>query len=142
MERKFSSRHLYLGAMKKLLLPVLLCASACTSSDTEPTHAAVTAYLRQHANDPASYEAVSWSPSAAFTRRDSLKAVLEPIMKTDYAAAQGGFVDKVLASPGFKDTARVGTRLTHAYRGKNKLGATVLDSAQFVVYNNGQVQAL
>ena len=123
--------------MKKRLVFCLLAAAGCSAADSDPVHTAVSQYLKTHANDPASYEAVRWSGAVGYTRRDSLKAVLEPIMKTDYAASQGGFVDKVLASPEFKDTTRVGTLLTHAYRGKNKLGATVLDSAQFVVYTNG-----
>lgn len=131
--------------MKSHLLALLLAvgAAGCTAPDADPRHAAVTAYTKQHANDPASYESARWGKPLPFTRRDSVKAILAPILaRPGYAASQGGFVDKMIASPAFTDTARVGTLLTHAYRAKNKLGATVLDSAQFVVYAGGQVQQL
>lgn len=37
---------------------------------------------------------------------------------------------------------QLGTRITHAFRAKNKMGALVLDSAQFVVYKDGTVKPL
>ncbi|TGE08755.1 hypothetical protein [Hymenobacter fodinae] len=41
-----------------------------------------------------------------------------------------------------KDTTAVGKILIHAFRAKNKMGALVLDSAQFVVFKNGQVKVI
>jgi hypothetical protein len=38
-----------------------------------------------------------------------------------------------------KDSTRIGTVVSHAYRAKNKMGALVLDSARFLVTKNGQV---
>lgn len=35
---------------------------------------------------------------------------------------------------------QLGMRITHTYRAKNKMGALQLDSAQFIVYKNGQVK--
>ncbi|MFD1467590.1 hypothetical protein ACFQ48_05095 [Hymenobacter caeli] len=43
---------------------------------------------------------------------------------------------------GVKDSARIGTQLTHTYRATNKAGATGLDSATFVVRPGGQVEQL
>lgn len=135
--------------MKKLLLLLLLSLAACSPNDSDPTHAAVTAYLQQHANDPAIYEAVRWGLPTAFTRRDSAAAAAEALSSQyDRTAAEGGtpqragLLNTAIRLEAITDTTRVGTRLTHAFRGRNKLGATVLDSAQFVVYRTGQVQAL
>lgn len=135
--------------MKKLLLLPLFSLAACSPTDSNTTHAAVTAYLRQHANEPASYEAVRWGGGTAFTRRDSAAAAAEVLSREYDRTAGDGRTEKrtqlihtAIRLEAVTDTARVGTHLTHAYRGKNKLGATVLDSAQFVVYKNGQVQAL
>lgn len=131
--------------MKHLLLAALLAATvaSCAAPDADPTRVAVASYVKQNTNDPTSYASARWGKPQRFTRRDSVKAVLAPIMaQPGYAASQGGFVDKLLASHAFTDTTRVGTQLTHSYRAKNKLGATVLDSAQFVVYRNGRVQQL
>jgi hypothetical protein len=41
-----------------------------------------------------------------------------------------------------RDTTRLGSLITHAYRAKNKMGALQLDSAQFIVYKNGKVEKL
>lgn len=43
---------------------------------------------------------------------------------------------------GIKDTARLGTELSHVYRAKNQAGALATDSATFVVYRGGRVEQL
>ena len=135
--------------MKKLLCLPLLSLVACTATDSDPAHTAVSQYLKTHANDPASYEAVRWSGAAGYTRRDSAAAAAEKLFnKYKDTQSEGrpsgelSIIKESLRLSKVTDTTRVGTLLTHAYRGKNKLGAIVLDSAQFVVYTNGQVQAL
>ncbi|OGX81998.1 hypothetical protein BEN47_05095 [Hymenobacter lapidarius] len=135
--------------MKKLLLPSLLCISACTNSESEPTHAAVASYLKQHANDPASYEAVRWGQPVPYTRKDSAAAAAEllsseydVLKETEDAERRAQVGNMAIKLEAITDTTRIGTRLTHAFRAKNKLGALVLDSAQFVVYRSGQVQPI
>lgn len=161
-----------------LLVASALLLTACGGpTDSDPTHAAVTTYLKKNMNDPASYTVARWGRPAVYRQRqaDSLAAVgeqrkwqplaahaksaidslhqvklfpdvesLRKASRLGMAAARAAdslqlIIDKLLAS---KDTARLGTLLTHAYRGKNKLGAVVLDSAQFVVYKDGRVQQL
>ncbi|QDA59039.1 hypothetical protein [Hymenobacter jejuensis] len=41
-----------------------------------------------------------------------------------------------------RDTTRLGTLFMHTYKAKNKSGAAVVDSAQFLVYKNGAVETL
>jgi hypothetical protein len=137
--------------MKKLLLVGLLTAgaAACSTADSDPTHAAVTAYLQKNLNDPASYEVARWGKYVRWTRQDSAGAAAERL-EAEYDKSVGVLSDEQRAKISHSaillgnvtDTTRIGTYLTHAYRAKNKLGATVLDSAQFVVYKNGQVQQL
>lgn len=43
---------------------------------------------------------------------------------------------------GVKDSARLGTEITHTYRTKDKAGALVLDSTTFVRYKNGKIEQL
>jgi hypothetical protein len=40
------------------------------------------------------------------------------------------------------DTTRLGKAVWHAFRAKNKTGALVLDSALFIVFNDGKIAAL
>ena len=160
-----------------LLGALALTLTACGGQDADPTHAAVTAYLKKKMNDPASYEVARWGQPVAYRQRraDSLAAMalvpthealamrvqqaLDTMHRTGFspgskqwqgissrmhaAAAQADSIaivaKKLLAS---RDTARVGTLITHAFRGKNKLAAVVLDSGQFVVYKDGRVQEL
>lgn len=64
--------------MKKLLLWCLVpLAWACSSSPTtkavpavDPTHAAVTAYLKKTLDDPASYQPARWGKEKPYTKRD------------------------------------------------------------------------
>jgi hypothetical protein len=41
-----------------------------------------------------------------------------------------------------QDTTRIGVVQLHAFRAKNKMGAIVLDSAHFLVYENGRVKVI
>ena len=161
-----------------LLAASALLLTACGGpTDSDPAHAAVTAYLKKNMNDPASYASARWGRPTVYRQRqadsaaaaekqkvwrtlanhagtaiDSLHEIKlfptsEALQKTSYSAQVAAaradsllpIITKLAAST---DTARLGTVLTHAYRGKNKLGAVVLDSAQFVVYKNGRVQQL
>jgi hypothetical protein len=135
--------------MKNLLFTALLLTSACTHSTSDLTHAAVTDHLKKNLNDPASYEAARWGKPVRFTRQDSAGIVSERL-EAEYDKSVNILSDEQRAKishsaivlGNITDTTRVGTYLTHAYRAKNKLGALVLDSAQFVVYQNGKVQQL
>ncbi len=125
-----------------------LVLSGCASGDADPTHTAVSEYLKTHAKDPASYAAVRWGEGQAFTRKDSA-AIAARILSKEYdkmltvTAYQYGkhneLITKALKLEAVTDTTRVGTLLLHAYRSKNNRGAVVLDSACFVVYENGEV---
>ena len=120
-----------------------LLASCSTTPDLTIEQQTVEAYVTLGVNDPSSYEAVRWGKAAAYTRRDSVKAAIQPMLDDmNTFATQKGYIDKVLTSPAFTDTTRIATALTHTYRSKNKLGALVLDSARFVVYPTGKVVRL
>jgi hypothetical protein len=56
--------------MKKLLIATLLLATGCTHADSDPTHAAIAAYLKKSLNDPASYEAAHWGQIVPFEQRE------------------------------------------------------------------------
>lgn len=74
------------------------------------------------------------------TRSPGYKAIeLRGQAAAERADSIGAIGVKLLAS---KDSTRLGVVGWHSYRAKNKLGALVLDSSQFVVYQTGRVQAL
>ena len=160
-----------------LAIPALLLSACGGSADADPTHAAVTAYLKKTLDDPASYQSARWGQAVAVQQRtldtmqaaqqrrlwkplaahavsaiDSLHQVklfsnVAAVRRTSASGMMAArradsltlIIDKLVAS---KDTAHVGQRVWHAYRAKNKLGATQLDSAQFIVYNSGKVERL
>jgi hypothetical protein len=132
--------------MKPLLLLLLAPLAACSTpaaETTTPTQAAVTAYVKANAHDPASYAPVRWGKEWAYTRRDSVKRVVSPLIK-DIASfnRNRSRVDSLQHLPAYQDSTRIGTRIPHAYRSNNQSGALTLDSAQFVVYKSGQVTKL
>jgi hypothetical protein len=92
--------------MKKYLLVFALLASACTSQTKQEK--LITEYIKRNANDPGSYEPISFSKPRK-CRLNELPG----------------------ASP--SDTAVIGVRIEHTYRAKNKLGAQVLETSDFVV---------
>ncbi|UOQ53056.1 hypothetical protein [Hymenobacter cellulosivorans] len=135
----------------KPLLPVLLLAllSCSTSPSLTIEQQTIEAYVKASANDPSSYEAVRWGKAAAYTRRDSA-ATAAAVLSARYSATANSpdiegrakLIKEAIRLENITDTTRIGTQLTHAYRGKNKVGALVLDSAHFVVYKPGKVVRL
>jgi hypothetical protein len=139
--------------MKKLAFVFLMGVSitGCTGSiaDSEPQRTAIAAHLKKELNDPASYEGVRWGAPVHFTRQDSAAAAASKLSSEYTATEEQGrtsrrtyLIHTAIKLENVTDTTRVGVRLTHAYRAKNKLGAVVLDSAQFVVYSGGKVEQL
>jgi hypothetical protein len=92
--------------MKQLLLACLLLCAGCSSQTKEQK--LISDYIKKNANDPASYEPVSFGPPR--------KCHLNEIPG---------------ASPA--DTVTIGVRIEHTYRAKNKLGALVIETSDFVV---------
>lgn len=130
----------YIGGMKCLLYLLLITGLAsCGASDADPTHAAVSDYLKKNMDDPSSYEPVRFAKAERFTRSDSAYAAAAKLIKSNIR--QERELGYALTERDGKDTTRLGMRVVHAFRGKNKLGATVLDSAQFIVYKDGKVAA-
>ena len=165
--------------MKKLLplfFAALVGLASCSEAnekkqeqptqEVDPTHSAITSYLKKNLDDPASYQPARWGTAKDWLQQDAdriaAKAAGERAeLAFTYAKKAMGSTtpfgrklfdenaaeakhyqrtqDSLLRSV---DTTRLGQVLTHAYRAKNKMGATVLDSAQFVVYKNGQVKTL
>lgn len=67
-------------------------------------------------------------------------AIKARMMRAATRADSVGMVVKKLTAS--QDTARVGFAVVHAFRAKNKMGALVLDSARFIVFNDGKITAL
>lgn len=161
--------------MKKLLLAsLLLNLAACSgpaetkavaeSPKADPTHEAVTAYLKKTLDDPASYQPAAWSKATAFQQRDADVLLAQDAAEKGKIAFQSAkraagsssaygkklFDESAADAKHFQhledsllhttDTTKVGQVITHTYRAKNKMGALQLDSAQFIVYKNGQVK--
>lgn len=128
--------------MKKALFLAFICLSACSQAPSlTPEQEAVAAYVKQNANDPASYAPVRWGKAVGYTRRDSARADAAEAAE-DAAKYGGGYQKRFDADMAITDTTRVGISLSHTYRVKNQFGATVLDSAEFAVYRNGKVVRL
>lgn len=132
-----------------LAASALLLTACGGSTDSDPTHAAVTAYLKKSMNDPDSYASARWGKYVRWTRQDSAGAAagkLEAAYDKSVGVLSDEQRDRISHSAvvlgNVTDTTRVGAYLTHVYHAKNKLGAVVLDSAQFVVYKDGRVQQL
>ena len=117
-------------------------ASACSSSPSlTPAQQKVEAYLKKTLDDPASYQPAHWGKETPITRADSLNYIaMGRFASSDEDTRDSGIA---LVEQAKKDTVTVaGTMLIHAFRAKNKLGGTVLDSARFVVGKLGAVTEL
>jgi hypothetical protein len=138
--------------MKRFLLAgvIVSALTGCSSSTIEkptstqltqePAHTAVTAYLQHRL---VKYAPVRWFPSDTWTRHDSLDMIVAPIKHGGVLTKEElAYVRKAEASADFHDSTRLGTWTSHTYRFQNSQGNYVLDSTQFVVYNNGKVQPL
>lgn len=90
---------------KPFLASLLLCLVACSS---QPSQELVSEYVKAHADNPNSYESVSFGPASRFRNADILGA----------------------SNP---DTTTTGTRLSHTYKIKTGSGATVEKTHDFVV---------
>jgi hypothetical protein len=164
--------------MKKLLLATLLLATGCTHADSDPTHAAIAAYLKKSLHDPASYEAAHWGQIVPLEQREvdaEIAAAEQVAYKNQLDMAKQtnesylrlldmGAGEKTLASSKHRgevylhradsvsklmarlekstDSTQLGKAVWHAFRAKNKTGALVLDSALFIVFNDGKITAL
>jgi len=166
----------------KQLLPTLACVlylAGCTSSPTATKEQeAISAYIKEHANDPDSYQSVRFGKAEPWRQHnaDKLEAdqLLEKVNRSlDYVNKSTEQTIRMIRLNASKeqlkpfearyeenlaeykqirakydslkystDTTRIGSVLIHAFRGKNKMGALVLDSAQFVVYKDGKVKPL
>jgi hypothetical protein len=76
----------------KLLLPFLLLLAGC-STDSNPTHAAISGYIKKNLGEPDSYSAVRWGKIIAFRKQqaDSLAAIaLMPSYQAQATRAQQG----------------------------------------------------
>lgn len=151
------------------LLGLAACSAAPEEKAAAPAdslHTAVEAYLKKTADDPASYQPAGWGRPNPWQQRDvdalaardaaeKAKISYEYTVKAARYTTPGGrklFADNAAATKRFqlledsllrsKDTTNLGVVVTHTYRAKNKMGALVLDSAQFIVYKNGKVQKL
>jgi hypothetical protein len=127
-----------------MLLAGVLGFTSCAwlYADRNPIHVAIVAYLTESQNDPASYESVGWGSDGYYTRRDSASVAARKL-RAEYAkTGSASLIKQALALQTITDTTPVGTCLDHTYRAKNTLGVTVLNSAEFVVYNNGKVVKL
>jgi hypothetical protein len=130
-----------------------------------PAYAAVATYLTQTLDEPASYQPAHWGSPKAWRKDDANRLDLDSLkeranifydlLKSERSArvVNESEFDKTAAIlrqlqrkqdslVHTADTTRLGVVLSHAYRAKNKLGALQLDSAQFVVYKNGEVEKL
>jgi hypothetical protein len=56
--------------MNKLLAATLLLATGCTHADSDPTHEAITAYLKKSLNDPGSYQPAHWGQIVPLEQRE------------------------------------------------------------------------
>jgi hypothetical protein len=163
--------------MNKLLpVALLLSLNACSPPTpytvehevpkVDPAHAAVTAYLKQTLDDPASYQPAHWSKPTLWQQRDVDALMAQDVaekanisltyarkaMRYTTPTGKKLFDENAAQAKHFQhledsllhttDTTRLGQVLTHTYRAKNKMGALQLDSAQFIVYKNGKVQKL
>lgn len=164
--------------MKKILPLVVigLALAGCSSSTTEksvstapvsdPTQAAVTAFLKKSLDDPASYQPARWGKAQPWRQKDvDALAAQDAAEKANIAytytkkaarfttpSGRKLFADNAAQTKRFQlledsllrstDTTHLGQVITHAYRAKNKMGALQLDSAQFIVLKNGQVKKL
>lgn len=155
--------------MKKLLA-LLLLAGGC-SAPASPAQSAVEAYLKKTLDDPASYQPVRWGKvtpylkveadrlqfgqlmAACQIQQDSLMAGIRgeatdaEVAQLQAVAAVGQQRAAVLAKKvdheaATKDSSRVGLAVHHAFRAKNKMGGVVLDSARFLVMNDGSVTVM
>ncbi len=103
--------------MKHLLLALLTFTLFSCSTQTKEQKL-ITEYVKKNANDPSSYEPVSFGEPHKFTMSD----------------IPGGPAG---------DTTTVGVRIRHTYRAKNKMGALVLETSDFLVSRlNGDVLAI
>ena len=124
------------------VLCLAVLASACSSSPSlTPSQQKVEAYLKKTLDDPASYQSARWGKEAPIRRSDSLSYIaVARFASSDEDTRNSGLDLTELAK---KDTLTVvGTMLIHAFRAKNKLGGTVLDSARFVIGKTGAVAVL
>jgi hypothetical protein len=102
--------------MKHLLFIGLLLCAACSMQTKEQK--LISDYVKKNANDPSSYEPVSFGKP----RRCRLS-------------------DLPGANP--TDTMVIGVKIEHTYRAKNKFGGLILETSDFVVSKfNGDVLAL
>ena len=138
--------------MKPLCLPLaLLLLTACAHpSEQQQAQDLVREYLHHELHDPASYEpgafevaGYSRADSARGMRRHSMtkaagdtdassisvEEVRELAARANSRVAQSGSLRKYMG-----DTTRVGWRVTHDYRAKNKLNALTKYRQTFIVY--------
>jgi hypothetical protein len=133
--------------MRIFLLGALLSATACSPASTKteavanPQHTAVESYLRKTLDDPASYQPAHWSKPEQLTRLDSARIVALALFATNNEddTDQGLALVKSVGADSLKPA---GSTFIHAFRAKNKMGATVLDSARFIVSPAGKVAVL
>ena len=136
-----------------------------------PAQSAVAAYMKKTLDDPASYQPVRWGKVTPFLKQEQIQgqalALIElgrqqgdstlDLIRGEASAqsiAQSEALGKRLfahadtvareADRLFKthDSTSLGASLSHSFRAKNKMGAVVLDSARFVVMNDGTVTAM
>jgi hypothetical protein len=102
----------------KCLLAAVLALSLLSCSTQSKDQKLITEYIKKNANDPASYEPVSFGEPHKFT------------------------MSEIPGGPA-GDTTTVGVRIRHSYRAKNKMGALVLETSDFLVSRlNGDVLAI
>lgn len=164
--------------MKKLLPLIFigLALAGCSGAATEkpvstapvsdPTHTAVTAFLKKSLDDPASYQPTGWGKPQPWLQKDvDALAAQDAAERANIAysytkkaarfttpSGRKLFADNAAETKRYQlledsllhstDTTRLGQVITHVYRAKNKMGALQLDSAQFIVLRNGSVKRL
>jgi hypothetical protein len=135
-------------------------------TSVNPVHEAVSAFVVKNTDDPASYEPASWGTPNPWQQKDANKIAADKAMlfaEDDFANAKKRagahsaygkkiFDESVASAKHYQnkadsllhaaDTTRLGLRISHSYRAKNKMGALQLDSAHFIVYKNGKVERL
>jgi len=154
--------------MKWLWIVFVVGLAGCNRSSEENVKAAIGDFTRQQLADPTSYQPISYT-YRAYSRADSLirqQAALEQLRNAkldsglaisaqhalrddDILAEQARFSSEAAALTqqmvelsGFGDTARIATRVEHAFRAKNKAGVLLTSKSSLLVYPNGVVQVL
>lgn len=135
---------------------VLACSNSKPDTGTEVNPAAakematdsVENYVKKEMNDPGSYELAAITDYSVFTERDSLglalalKEATRHLIGKDSLAAHDAVIEDIKQQLAHTDTSGnrvISYSLVHSFRGKNKLGALVLNKYAFRLDRNFKI---